>query len=63
VLSLDPDYRQVLIGEPSRRYAWVLSRTPQMEPAALDALLDRAAALGFDKAAFRLTPQRQPLEP
>lgn len=62
VLALDPDYRQVLVGAPSRKYAWVLSRTPQMDEAALQALLERAAALGFDKAAFKRTPQRQPLD-
>jgi apolipoprotein D and lipocalin family protein len=61
VLALDPDYRQVLVGEPGRKYAWVLSRTPQMDEAALQALLDRAAALGFDKTAFKRTPQTQPL--
>lgn len=62
VLALDPDYRQVLVGAPSRKYAWVLSRTPQLDEAALQALLDRAAELGFDKAAFRRTPQTQPLD-
>lgn len=62
VLALDADYRQVLVGAPSRQYAWVLSRTPQMDEAALEALLDRAAALGFDKAAFRRTPQTRPLD-
>jgi apolipoprotein D and lipocalin family protein len=62
VLALDDDYRQVLVGAPSRQYAWVLSRTPQMDEAALQALLDRAAALGFDRAAFRRTPQTQPLD-
>lgn len=62
VLALDPDYRQVLVGAPSRKYAWVLSRTPQMDEAALQALLERAAQLGFDKAAFKRTPQTQPLD-
>ena len=62
VLALDPDYRHVLVGAPSRQYAWVLSRTPQMDEAALQALLDRAAELGFNKAAFRRTPQTQPLD-
>lgn len=62
VLALDPDYRQVLVGAPNRKYAWVLSRTPQMDEATLDALLDRAAALGFDKTAFKRTPQTQPLD-
>ena len=62
VLALDAGYSQVLVGTPSRRYAWVLSRTPQMDEDALNQLLDRAAALGFDRAAFRRTPQNQPLE-
>jgi apolipoprotein D and lipocalin family protein len=62
VLALDADYSQVLVGAPNRQYAWVLSRTPQMDEAALQALLDRAAALGFDKAAFQRTPQTQPLD-
>ncbi|MFG6412391.1 lipocalin family protein [Roseateles sp. DC23W] len=61
VLALDPDYRHVLVGTPNRDYGWVLSRTPQMDEATLQALLDRAAALGFDKAAFQRTPQTQPL--
>ncbi len=62
VLALDADYRHVLVGAPSRKFAWVLSRTPQLDEATLQALLDRAAALGFDKAAFQLTPQTQPLD-
>jgi apolipoprotein D and lipocalin family protein len=62
ILDLDSDYRQVLIGTPSRDYAWVLSRTPQMDEAVLQALLDKAARLGFDKAAFKRTPQTRPLE-
>jgi len=62
VLDLDPEYRQVLIGTPSRDYAWVLSRTPQMDEATLNRLLDRAQALGFKREAFQRTPQTQPLE-
>lgn len=58
VLALDPDYRWVLVGEPSRRYAWVLARTPWLDAAELDGILERAAALGFDRQAFVRTPQR-----
>lgn len=61
VLALDPDYRWVLVGEPRRQYAWVLARQPGMDAATLDAILDRAAALGFERAAFRRTPQTRPL--
>lgn len=59
ILALDPDYSWVLVGEPGRDYAWVLARTPQLEPATLDALLTQAAALGFDRQAFLLTPHTQ----
>ena len=61
VLALPDDYRWVLVGAPNRQYGWVLSRTPQMAPADLDAALVRAEALGFARAAFKLTPQTQPL--
>ena len=60
ILALDPDYRWVLVGEPGRDYAWVLARTPQLDPATLDALLAQAAALGFDRQAFLLTPHTKP---
>ena len=61
VLDLDADYQHVLVGTPSRDYAWVLSRKPTMAEAELQKLLDKAAALGFDKAAFKRSPQTQPL--
>lgn len=56
VLALDPDYRWVLVGEPRRKYAWVLAREPRLDAATLDALLARAAALGFERQAFLTTP-------
>lgn len=62
VLALAPDYRWVLVGEPSRKFGWVLSRTPQLAPADLEAALARAQALGYTRAAFKPTPQTQPLD-
>jgi apolipoprotein D and lipocalin family protein len=58
ILALDPDYRWVLVGEPSRRYGWVLARSPALDAATLDGALARAAQLGFDRAAFRPSPGR-----
>ncbi|MDL5030321.1 lipocalin family protein [Pelomonas sp. APW6] len=57
ILALDEGYTEVLVGAPNRRYAWVLAREPQLPEARLNALLDRAAALGFDRSAFQRTPQ------
>lgn len=59
ILALDPDYRWVLVGEPARRYAWILARTTRLDPDILEALFTRAAALGFDRSAFLATPHTQ----
>ena len=31
IIDLDPDYQWAVVGEPSRKYLWILSRTPTME--------------------------------
>ena len=61
VLALPEDYRWVLVGEPARRYGWMLSRTPQPAPADLEAAMKKAESLGYLRTAFKLTPQTQPL--
>lgn len=48
ILSLDPDYRFVLIGEPSLKYLWILSRTPKLDETIVDELLQKALAMGYD---------------
>jgi apolipoprotein D and lipocalin family protein len=62
VLALGPDYRWVLVGEPTRQFGWVLSRTPALAPADLDTALARAEALGYARTAFKATPQTQALD-
>lgn len=57
VLALDPDYRWVLVGEPERKYGWILARTPTLDSAVIETLLDRAAALGYQRDAFRRSIQ------
>jgi apolipoprotein D and lipocalin family protein len=59
VLALPTDYRWVLVGEPTRRYGWILSRSPQMLPEDLQAAMAQAQTLGYERSAFRLTPQTQ----
>lgn len=47
VVELDPDYRWAVVGGPSRKYLWILSRTPVMARAQFDALRERAARRGY----------------
>lgn len=62
ILELDPDYRWVLVGEPSRKYAWILARQPTLDEATLERGLSRAAVLGFDRQAFLRTPHTRSTE-
>lgn len=47
VVDLDPEYAWAVVGGPSRRYLWILSRTPSMERALFEAIRDRAAQRGY----------------
>lgn len=60
VLGLDDDYRWAVVGNPNRKYLWVLSRTPQLPKPLLDAALAAAAAQGYDLSQLRYTPQAAP---
>lgn len=57
ILKLDEDYRYVLVGTPDRRYLWILSRSPRLDPAAYDGLVQEAGSLGFPVDKLILTPQ------
>jgi apolipoprotein D and lipocalin family protein len=57
VLGLDPDYRWAVVGNPNRKYLWVLSRTPQLPPKLMEAAQASAAAQGFDLTQLRTTVQ------
>jgi len=60
VIDLDPQYQLVAVSEPQREYLWVLSRTPQVNAAAYQALLARLAQQGFDLRRLELSPQESP---
>jgi apolipoprotein D and lipocalin family protein len=53
ILELDADYRWAAVGSPDRRYLWILSRTPQLDPAVLGRIRARLAAQGFDVSRLR----------
>jgi apolipoprotein D and lipocalin family protein len=52
VIDLDDGYQLAAVSGPTRKYLWVLSRTPTVDPAAYAALLVRLRAQGFDTQAL-----------
>jgi apolipoprotein D and lipocalin family protein len=57
VIGLDSGYRWAVVGNPERKYLWILSRTPRLPKEQLDAALASARAQGFDLAKLRYTSQ------
>lgn len=57
VIDLDPDYQLVAISEPTRKYLWVLSRTPTIDEQAYRQLLERLEAQGFGLERLERTVQ------
>ena len=56
VIELALDYRYAIVGEPSREYLWVLSRTPTLDDATWTSIDARIAAAGYDRAKVTRTP-------
>jgi len=48
VLYVSDDYKTAIVGSPSRRYMWILSRTPTVSADTREDLLSRARQQGYD---------------
>jgi len=48
IMYLDKDYRYVLVGDPSLKYLWILSRAKKMDEATYLMLLQKAIDNGYD---------------
>ena len=60
IVDLDADYQWAVVGEPSRRYLWILSRTPSMEESVYDDIISRLPEKMYDSG--RLLKTLQPAE-
>jgi len=57
VIGLAEDYGWALVGEPSGRYLWILSRSAQLSPELKADLIVRLEAMGYNTKAIYWTPQ------
>ncbi len=55
VLDRADDYSWSIVGEPSGRYLWLLSRTAQPSQAVRETIMTRAGQLGYDLSLVRPT--------
>ena len=59
VLKIDDAYQTVLVGEPHRKYLWVLSRSAHLDQAVVKEYLDYAQSIGYDISDVIHTKQTQ----
>lgn len=60
VIYIDEGYQYALVGEPKRKYFWILSRTPIVDSAVYEKLVSIAAEKGFDTAKLITVNQKCP---
>jgi apolipoprotein D and lipocalin family protein len=49
IVDLGSDYEFAVVGAPSRKYLWVLSRTPHMDDDVFNGIMERIEQLGFER--------------
>jgi apolipoprotein D and lipocalin family protein len=57
IIDLDPEYQYAVVGEPSRKYLWILSRTPVMDAAQYERITQNIVDAGYDPAKLIRTRQ------
>lgn len=57
IIGLDDDYAWAVVGHPDRKYGWILSRTPTLEPAVRDVIDALLVRQGYDPGDFVDTEQ------
>lgn len=59
IIDLGPNYEYAVIGEPGRKYLWILSRTPHMDDKLYAEITARLAAKGYDASKLERMKQTQ----
>ncbi|MBN2830161.1 MAG: lipocalin family protein [Candidatus Cloacimonetes bacterium] len=57
IIGLDPDYKWAIVGEPSLKYGWILSRTKVIEETELTKIFGVLSEKGYDPSEFVMTKQ------
>jgi apolipoprotein D and lipocalin family protein len=54
---LGGDYEYAVVGHPSRKYLWILSRTPEMNEALYKGILEKLQSQSYDTSKLVKTMQ------
>jgi apolipoprotein D and lipocalin family protein len=57
IIDLDSNYQYAVVGHPKRNYLWILSRSPRMDPAVYDGILELLKKQHYDISKLNKTLQ------
>lgn len=57
IIELDEEYRWAVVGHPTRRYLWILSRTPAIAPQLYERIIAKIERQGYDPDDVQPTSQ------
>jgi len=57
IIELGKDYEYSVVSEPKRKFLWILSRTPHMDPQVYDSIVANLTRNEFDVSRLIKTPQ------
>jgi apolipoprotein D and lipocalin family protein len=60
IIALDEDYQWAVVSNPMRTTLWILARTPDLDSAVYQAIVDDLEARGFDIDRLEPMPQQVP---
>jgi apolipoprotein D and lipocalin family protein len=57
VIDLEPEYKWAVVGDPSREYLWILSRSPEMDDETYEGIMKRLKEQLYDISKIQKYPQ------
>ena len=58
IIGLGEEYEYAIVGTPSRKYGWILSRTPSLNDEKMEQIFNLLREQGYDPDDFEITPQQ-----
>lgn len=58
IIDLGANYEYAVVGHPSRRYGWILSRTKTLPEEVLNSIISSLETKGYDFSKFTMTNQK-----
>lgn len=59
IIDLGAEYEYAVVGHPNRKYLWILSRSPRMDPAVYDTIVERLKKQQYDVTRLKKTLQAE----